>query len=339
MLGFLNSPEMPSALPALMAIAILTWVIFLVYFAYTSRTAGPIAAFNRVATFLITLALGFTFVTSMVWNWGVRQATSRISTSAGWDLLDSASGGVTQLGQAAEANRVSILDTAPEFAGAATASNPQSGGGQQQVVADPTPQPAVQVQTVPQPLDFEFGQKTLKGVGEIHAWRAKVEGDLWIYNQLVLMDGSTVTAPKDLPAKIPLPPTPIPATTLVVQTPPPEPTLQTAPQLETVVTMTPEQIMQQQALCWLNWAEINDFSSYTGSDGESLIPFGVSAQLYGPGDWQTFWKTAGSEVWRLEIPSFGIQNYPVTGTWARSVANADDSGETIFQGRGLFCQP
>lgn len=335
MLDFLNNPEMPKALPALMAIAILFWVVFLVYFAYTSREVGPSAAVNRIVTFLITLALGFTIVTSCVWNWGVRQASSRISTSAGWELLDSASGGVTKLGQAAEANRVSILDTAPEFAGAATTINPQSGGGQQQVVVDPTPQPAVQ--TVPQPADYEFGQKTLKGVGEIHAWRAKVEGDLWIYNQLVLIDGSVVSAPSELPSKIPTPPPAVPVQQLVVIQPQPTPVLE---QVAPPAALSEEELLKEQVACFLLFATANSLSAYTGKDGTAILPYGIQFQLTGPGGVLDFgsWIWTSAEIWQLSIPAVKIE-MPVTGTWARSIPGANDSGTVMISGRGMFCQP
>ena len=336
---FFGSTSMPTGLPLLMAISTLAWIVFLIHFAYQVRTKGWLAGINQTAGFLIALALGSTVITSAVWNWAPRQVASRVSTSAGWQLIQDASGGTLRLG-----------DTAAQLAqnqGVAQSSGQyvvDTGGGPVVV----TSVPSGGVLTLTQPVVSGFNYEPLDSVPvvivaaqlQLKHWDATG----WDLPAVADRQGTAcgkwldpqgqrwlVACPASGGVIFPADQTDWRSAGITFSEPTPAPT--------PVPSKSPEEINRLVGQCWAEWAGSVTLRYVTDGLGAAVLPYGTHWTLTGPGGFLDFgsWAGAKDEIWKLSSQELGIQDYIINGDLARSFMGSDDSASVAYVGTGGMC--
>lgn len=334
MKDFFGLPDMPVGLPLLMAFSVLVWIIFLIHFSYQVRTKGWLAGINQTAGFLIALALGSTVITSAVWNWAPRQVASRVSTSAGWQLIQDASGGTLRLGDqaAAIAQEQGVTAGSSQYVvnGPVVVTAVPSGGVLTQPVVSGfnyEPLDSVPVVIVAAQLQLKHWDATgwdMPGVGDRKGtacgkWLDPA-GQKWLVAcpasggvifpaDQVDWRGAGISFPEPTPASAPIP------------------------------TKTPEELNKLIGACWAEFATAVNLRYVTDKIGAAVLPYGTHWTLTGPGGFLDFgsWTGAKDEVWYLNSDELGIQNYAINGDLARSFPGNDDSATVSYIGTGGMC--
>lgn len=329
-----------------MAISVLAWIIFLLHFAYNVRTKGWLAGINQTAGFLIAIALGSTVVTSAVWDWAPRQITPRVATSAGWQLIQDASGGTLRLGDQAAA----IAQNQGAAAGSGQYVVTVSGGSQPVTTTTTSGLPAVAAQPVVSGFNYDplanVPVTVVTAVLQLKHWDAPT----W---DVATVDPATlpnkqgtacgkwtdpasqrwlVACPASNGIIFPADQTDWRAAGISFPEPTPAPTAPPA--------LTVEELNKKVGECWAGWAQDVNLRYVTDRLGTTAIPYGTNWTLRGPGgflDWGTTFVTAPSEIWYLSSEELGILDYQINGVLGRSFPGANDSGTMSYSGTGGMC--
>lgn len=187
---------------------------------------------------------------------------------------------------------------------------------------------------VSQPADVPVPKKgTWKNVGEVVAWRAERVGDQWVFNLLVLDNGTAVSA-SGAPSKFGSPPASISACSWIQPTPlptsiPPTP-------IPPSPTPNPAVLAAQCSLKWAEWAAQLDIHHTKVDYKTGVAPIGVQCTvLSGKSN-----ASKDNEVWKLTCKAINVVDYEINGWLGRSIQGDRDipAGSVFdFVGSGDQC--